>query len=579
MSSIKYISEKTPFVISQIDDDNFVPDLEYSDHTIGDIVCYSSLYDELINKFGSYENAKNLYFLCQNLINNGGYSTEATDEKKAIPYLDLTVYLEQEMTDNGLFTPCIEKWIPGKKYYVGDLVYYSIDGTDENMIPYVLNEGISLISRIEPKNNMILTNGILTRQLVESDSYAYFHLNKEIVGGANYVLSFNAHYDEGNTGVLSFYLEGYPTIKYTIQEGYNTFNFTAQTNWNGRKMLTFDDATRTHTKPVHLYNIELWPRLYGDAQYETPSYAGFYDSGNTRLIYFDDIDANGNLVFHHWGEASTLVKKETSSEPETYETQTESMLANLKRQKVSMDDDCNVLPFITHYSMVPIVNTVYKRKELSTDETESLYRAGITNVTANSNGVVTCDYLEKIVFNGDESSLVYNDQTEPLICNDTDYADFDKITFIYYINAEIDPSNNQVAPSTGVKYVEEHSFTIEHMEATIDNIVCTGLPYFSISDDYSFAKDENEDLANSGHGTEFAEASIDVTQIGKTPFSEIPIFKDEKLNSVQDISSEIDVDIDRGIATSFERHNALGEINTMQDLEHYRNNYFDVSKQ
>ena len=72
---------------------------------------------------------------------------------------------------------------------------------------------------------------------------------------------------------------------------------------------------------------------------------------------------------------------------------------------------------------------------------------------------------------------------------------------------------------------------------------------------------------------------MDPEQIGKTEFSNINVFKNELLNGVQDYVGDIDVRMDRGMAASFERHNALGEINTMQDLEHYRNNFFDISDQ
>ena len=40
---------------------------------------------------------------------------------------------------------------------------------------------------------------------------------------------------------------------------------------------------------------------------------------------------------------------------------------------------------------------------------------------------------------------------------------------------------------------------------------------------------------------------------------------------VQDFTEDINVKIERGIAESYQKHNMLGEICTMQDLENYKN--------
>lgn len=56
-----------------------------------------------------------------------------------------------------------------------------------------------------------------------------------------------------------------------------------------------------------------------------------------------------------------------------------------------------------------------------------------------------------------------------------------------------------------------------------------------------------------------------------------PIFKEEYLLGISSaFESEVDVTIDRGNAAAFERHFKLSECNTMEDLENYGNNYFNL---
>ena len=45
---------------------------------------------------------------------------------------------------------------------------------------------------------------------------------------------------------------------------------------------------------------------------------------------------------------------------------------------------------------------------------------------------------------------------------------------------------------------------------------------------------------------------------------------------VQFINPDVDANIQRGTAASYERHNILGEIKTFDDLENYRNNFFEL---
>ena len=136
-SNIEILAQNNPFLMTGITNETigeYFP-IDPSAFTIGDVVCMTPLYYELLSRFGTYENAKKIYQYAREKIVGAGFSSIGPD---SIPYLNFTIYLEQEMVDNGILTPYIESWVPGKKYHVGDAVYYSIDGTADGMKVYIL---------------------------------------------------------------------------------------------------------------------------------------------------------------------------------------------------------------------------------------------------------------------------------------------------------------------------------------------------------------------------------------------------------------------------------------------------------
>ena len=61
-------------------------------------------------------------------------------------------------------------------------------------------------------------------------------------------------------------------------------------------------------------------------------------------------------------------------------------------------------------------------------------------------------------------------------------------------------------------------------------------------------------------------------------FQNVEGFADDSIIGIQDFTKDIDAYIDRNgnASASFERHNILSEVNTFQDLENYKNNYFNL---
>ena len=56
----------------------------------------------------------------------------------------------------------------------------------------------------------------------------------------------------------------------------------------------------------------------------------------------------------------------------------------------------------------------------------------------------------------------------------------------------------------------------------------------------------------------------------------LPFLPNSNLIGVEDLYDNIMVEVDRGSSSAFERINILTEVNSIEDLENYRNNFFKI---
>lgn len=494
-STVEILAKNNPFIFEEINDNNIGTDFDKESASTGDIVCITSLYDELIRRFGSYKNAKFIYNFARSAIVDCKYAQNYPIT--AVPYLDFTVYLEQTIIDEGILTPYVKKWVAGKKYYVGDVVYYSVDGSDENIKTY------------------ILTSGDYTEK-----TEIPFSIYKPNAGKNNYVTENSKYY------VISSY------------------------------------------------------------------YRGYYDE-KTRLTYFDSLNSDGTLRLDHWEEHITTNINENRHYSGITGT-TESLLQDVMRKKTDMDIFGNTLPFILHY------NDVYNgqiriRRELDTGTTETFYMCGNMNMNYDfESGKVVSDVLESVTFYNSnsvpESGVSFTDVNVPIIITSDKNAytniqseyfigNFNMVQFVYYSSATLVKEGNDWVrkDNTGVKYVERRPMIIQTEDFDIEINDGTGtilsLTYIDINPNtQTESDDDNIDIINSFRSdVNYSNVTVDRGQLGDDYFLNAVNFKDETIMGVQNVTEEINVDIERGIAESFQKHNMLGEICTLQDLENYKN--------
>lgn len=113
-----------------------LPDV--SNYKIGDIICINKDIDIYSSTFRIKDNTHrfdvDFYTFVLQLKQ---YGTKAYSE----PFMNLPVYLEEEIIDNGVLTPYSDMWVAGKKYYLGEYVFHSENGTGSDIYSYRLIKG------------------------------------------------------------------------------------------------------------------------------------------------------------------------------------------------------------------------------------------------------------------------------------------------------------------------------------------------------------------------------------------------------------------------------------------------------
>lgn len=217
----------------------------------------------------------------------------------------------------------------------------------------------------------------------------------------------------------------------------------------------------------------------------------------------------------------------------------QSRLNYFKSDRLSYDDNGNVLPYILDGGDVCLI-----------------YKSGYRNYTVREGGVYV-DYLESVLLSEDgENYTKLTSNTNGYFS--ADYTNIKYIKFIYTIGAEVD--GDTMVKDTGVKYEEIRRCFVEENN-DIKYLIVSELSEYSElnSKDISCAKIINM-KRNDGYDVIKSHAVAEDRLVGANYFDfDVP-----------------KITINRGNYAAMERHYILGEINSFDDLEKYRNNYFKL---
>ena len=500
---------------------------------IGELVGVTTLYDEFIKKFTDLDTAKAFLIFVDRLLDEGLFAPLSG----ATPYMDVEFSINNTQVDMGLVSPILETWVPKKKYYLGEKVFYN-------------NKTYRLTSCKTGNYDLYEVTGPMLQDVLKWDSH-YVKVTGTVPSEAyklsSYTLSMN---DNDEVDYKRYVLEkadGNGNTKYYFIQPYDTGGFSETTRTS-----KFDT-----TCWVPITSVKIW--LEDDGWAETID---------------DDFEFTGI---------------------------TESQITTLKRRVSSVDDFGEQLPFIVKfnrdgngaitgintsgelYYSIGVMNEHQDKDGKWTGDNMALVYYSTDNSSwtriygASGTGVISYDdFGDSGVTNG-------------------------YVKFIYYVGCDLDvyeedgSMEKEMIEYTGVRFEETWRFSKQQMKSRIsyadsgDTIHREWVTFDYIN--IHPIENNDSDTTNVDINGKQPIYSI-VTYYGKqmrdVDYIYAPYYKDEDLLHIHDINTleydltqnkylnTINAYIQRGTAASFERHSILGEVKSLSDLENYRNNFFNI---
>lgn len=265
------------------------------------------------------------------------------------------------------------------------------------------------------------------------------------------------------------------------------------------------------------------------------SYSGEYNSEYEELTFDTDVPS-------HWKEAIV------SSNSVTISAETSSKLSGLRRSKFPRNIDGSEL--------LPDIN--------SNEDWLILY---MPDLVLNVKGV-TEEYIE------DRKRKVRminatGDVIESVDIDDTNQ----KITFVYEIGVKLEDETLTPILGTGIKYTDVYYYdNTFSFDGDYENLSINNLGIFKTELVKSFVEKKiGTEKAIVSHVNSIMEYDE------KTDSYHIPYHKDEYLIGItyKPVVKK-DINVDRGVNASFEKHIKLGEVKTLEDMELYGNGFFNI---
>ena len=207
----------------------------------------------------------------------------------------------------------------------------------------------------------------------------------------------------------------------------------------------------------------------------------------------------------------------------------------------------------------------------------------LINGSLPSNIVLDIPYIEGVVVNKDSTNNVFTGDYIQEINTDNE----GEITFKYYIGSVFTDNTYSNVKKEGIYYEETYPRfeSTSGMVSSEDSLYGLsdeeGIKYYYTYIDFNYATKEvhSQDLNLNRNAV--------ISSVNDLPLGDVweksedvlntPLIKEEYLNGISfDSNVSVDVTINRGNATAFEKHLVLGECNTFDDILNYKNNFYGL---
>lgn len=284
-------------------------------------------------------------------------------------------------------------------------------------------------------------------------------------------------------------------------------------------------------------------------------YIGEYDDETEKMSFDNDLKK-------HWSLLTETGVIETETNNNIVIPSKLNEFVSVRRSyldPIEPNDDSKLLPYVLNNDEIIPYGC----------ETYIPYILGYTNYTV-KDGVICVDLLNEVTFlkNVDDVSGItktIDDTSNGRIFLEQDITEEYKcIKFTYYIGCNIINDNPDL--STGIKYTETRSIDIYNDTIFYDghNISVKGCTIGSSTFESTSYNINDKPCA--------------IAEYNKSSKTfELHTFSDDRLfGNVLVANDKANINVNRGNYTAIERHNILGEVNSMDDLKNYRNNFFKL---
>lgn len=573
-----------------------------------------SLYNELVKmgkqcmfyqknkeKFG---NDKHMCCLCERYINMGGDGLRKyvgslipkykiisdeyfgyADNKKSMT-LDFDIDLMSSYDDMGIMDSYIEEWLPYKKYYRGDRVFYNgsiwrckVDNTgyfDEDEMRVVFSDKYfkkidNVFEKIDIKYENIEDGEIITGEEYQEQYNALENDEEKAEFKSKYKLYLSQDYD--------------PPSQELVDIGKNTFKITGQTDSklkDLRRFVTYMNDDNIGEKPENGYDWLFYYRIDNICNISTLN----DDLGNILKLDGETTAGEGdgsNLMAY--GDVITDIKANNEENTITFEYIINAHLTS-KTHSSKLDEDKNTIHYWKDFE--PEENTGVKYTETynyaEDSDLDKLINGEFKLGIKTEDGKVVL-----VLYLGEEEIEVNIKEWK----STTEYHRGDKVSNGGRIWRCTEDNNEEDFKTNYFEEVVEEVFTFENYVKGKydDNLKSFKFEFITFNNELNYYKT----IANQEVNIISTLTDFEVFKNDNDEFMEVHSMADDEFYTEGEIqkqrgihmfrhdyfngityapSKKIDVRIERGSTSCFQQHIGFSEIKTLNDMVEYKNSSF-----
>lgn len=305
----------------------------------------------------------------------------------------------------------------------------------------------------------------------------------------------------------------------------------------------------------------------------------------------------GNTVLYKWVEIEKTIDKNESIDIVDNLPNAEEKYYNSYYQLTSYTN--SVMYYIIYKCVKDKVRVTYiGTTSRNVYITPSMLTLGDDSLTS-SKGVINFTYVKDafLIYDKDDKTLKNYDQQTGLIYNEnynyeisvasinlTHDKNTETRTYHVYNFYDYELVDDDIISGVFSDDSEKEYKNVGNIYSVVDengNII----GYKRLLSDYNFIDVDfdnkiyevtSTDIENLKKNTILSSIEYTLESITEDDFQKDYTIKDEYTIGFEDVSEDINIDIERGLSSSFEKHHILCEIKSLSDLENYRNNLFKI---